>query len=717
MKALSLFTRFLAVLLLSSFWASAQSNIVFLTLTFTNAASNGNSFVLIGSTRTWTNSVSSSPSTLIIASNTTANLDKTNFFRHVSLYPFGSGATRLLCRNMGSNSVQFEAQPGQSIAYTINGVWGYGTLSTSVVYQPGIPYVFPLTIYQAATRTAIVSDVVSSLGQWSTNSIPAEATSLSGFVNASNAQTISGAKVFSTSVSGTIGAVSNGTWLSPVTTNLTNYGASLASLGSGAGSLQLGENATASGASSIALGLDSLANGSSAIAIGPSASGTNTGSIAIGGLSYSYGIGGVAIGGDSGAEGEYSSAFGGGSRALKTNSVTLGRAAISNGTNSMALGTMAIADGNSSIVVGVSATATNENSVAIGTSASSQFQNSMALGNGATTTASNQVVLGNAAHTVKIPGVIEPGSVTNAGFTGSNYLGGSWSTATASIAPSDGANALEIGVVPVVTITGGSLSSGIWTLDGIYPGWEGRIVRLINLTGYGSTLEHQSGLAAATNQFTCPGSVDLTFGNGYAIDLLYTSSKWRVLPSASLPSSVADLTVTGNISLTNTVWDDIVVNLTTLSGPAGAPPTMAAFAGPIFAWEFSGSASNALFFTLQIPHRYKHGSDLKPHIHWTKTTGSASDVIWGLDYVISSITSNYSATATTIYTTNTCPTSMQHTLSSFPTISGTGLTGSAVMVGKLYRLGETDADTAQAWGLNFDVHFEVDKLGSDSESP
>jgi hypothetical protein len=108
---------------------------------------------------------------------------------------------------------------------------------------------------------------------------------------------------------------------------------------------------------------------------------------------------------------------------------------------------------------------------------------------------------------------------------------------------------------------------------------------------------------------------------------------------------------------------------------------------------------------------------LKPHIHWTKTTGTANAVIWGLDYTVTSYTSNFTATATTIYVTNTCQTSMQHTISAFPDVAGTGLKEGAVMVGKLYRLGDADADTAQCWGLSFDIHFEADKLGSDSEYP
>lgn len=690
----------------------AADSRIYATITITTNPATGSNLVVNTATRSWTTNVTDAASQIEVT--TGISEAQTNLFNHLASYPIGGS---MALWGTSTNDVRLMAQVNSNLTVSFGGTWATVTYSTNYIersYTVTVPYT---AVTNLPYRTNMASALVDWISLTTTTTVPVTATAFEGYVNTNGNQTINGAKVFAGTINGTVGAVSNGTWLSPTTTNLTNYGAALVSAGAGANSLQLGENAVSSGGSSVAAGLDSIASGSTSIAIGASASGTNSDSIAIGGLAYSYGVGGLAIGSDSGAEGEYSTAIGGGSRAIKTNSVTLGRAAISSGSNSMALGTLAIADGNSAIAIGVSAVATNENAVAIGTAASATHVNSMALGNGATATSSNQVIFGNSAHIVSVPGVLSAGNITNAYLSGSNYTAGSWSTATASETPLDGANAMEIADVPLVTFAGDSLSSGIWTLDGLYPGWTGRKLRIVNLTGYATTLEHQSGLTATTNQFDCPGSVDFTWSDGYAVDLLYQSGRWRVLPSGSVPTTVGDLTVTGNITLTNTVYDDCVVALDARSGPAGAEPTFAAFAGPVFAWEFSGSASNALYFSLQLPHRYKHGSDLLPHIHWTKTTGTADAVIWGLDYVMASINSNFVTTATTIYTTNTCPTSMQHKIASFPTISGTNFSGSAVMMGKIYRLGDVDADTGTAWGLMLDVHYEADKLGSDSETP
>lgn len=40
-----------------------------------------------------------------------------------------------------------------------------------------------------------------------------------------------------------------------------------------------------------------------------------------------------------------------------------------------------------------------------------------------------------------------------------------------------------------------------------------------------------------------------------------------------------------------------------------------------------------LFFTAQLPHRYKVGTPLKPHVHWVPATSETYTGTWSLDYV------------------------------------------------------------------------------------
>jgi len=57
----------------------------------------------------------------------------------------------------------------------------------------------------------------------------------------------------------------------------------------------------------------------------------------------------------------------------------------------------------------------------------------------------------------------------------------------------------------------------------------------------------------------------------------------------------------------------------------------------------------------------------------------------------------------------------QHLIASFGAISGTGKTMNSILVCRLYRDATNAADTYvnEAGLLSFDIHFEIDKLGSD----
>lgn len=658
----------------------AADSRIYATITITTNPATGSNLVVNTATRSWTTNVTDAASQIEVT--TGISEAQTNLFNHLASYPIGGS---MALWGTSTNDVRLMAQVNSNLTVSFGGTWATVTYSTNYIersYTVTVPYT---AVTNLPYRTNMASALVDWISLTTTTTVPVTATAFEGYVNTNGNQTINGAKVFAGTLSGTIGTVSNGVangtritnvaglhgtlnYLtngvlhSPTLTNGVNYGNAFRSPGSGANSEQVGTSAAATGQDSLA--------------IGNSATASDTADVAIGYQSQAVGSSGIAI------------------------------------------GSAAATAGSAAIAIGPAAAGTGANSIAIGNLAEAMHDESIVLGGGLTTTAEYQILMGTADHTAYIPGTMVIGNVTNAYLTGTNHIAGAWSASIGALSVNGGANNKELTGETVFTIVaGGSLSSGSWTLDGLYPGWQGRTVRLINLCGFPGTVEHASGLVATTNQIVCPGSVDMTLGNGYSLDLIWNSGQWRALPVGSVPTTVGDLTVTGNITLTNTVYDDCVVALDARSGPAGAEPTFAAFAGPVFAWEFSGSASNALYFSLQLPHRYKHGSDLLPHIHWTKTTGTADAVIWGLDYVMASINSNFVTTATTIYTTNTCPTSMQHKIASFPTISGTNFSGSAVMMGKIYRLGDVDADTGTAWGLMLDVHYEADKLGSDSETP
>lgn len=137
-------------------------------------------------------------------------------------------------------------------------------------------------------------------------------------------------------------------------------------------------------------------------------------------------------------------------------------------------------------------------------------------------------------------------------------------------------------------------------------------------------------------------------------------------------------------------------------------------------WLFAAGGTEILFVIAQLPHACKEGSIIRPHVHWQKTTSAGGDVLWQLDYKWSPIdevmdvgfTTISSATIDSITTDN--DTANEHLITSLGDVAATGKGMSDILVMKVSRIGgdETDTYGADARFLEFDIHYEVDSLGS-----
>jgi hypothetical protein len=184
-----------------------------------------------------------------------------------------------------------------------------------------------------------------------------------------------------------------------------------------------------------------------------------------------------------------------------------------------------------------------------------------------------------------------------------------------------------------------------------------------------------------------------------------------------------------------TVWNDLNVYPDATSRGSSNPPTWGggsstyfkndgASSQGVFLWMFSSSTEQELYFTIQIPHPYKVGTTLYPHVHWTTKTGtpSGTNVVWGFEYTVVAIGGVFGNTTT--ITGNTVIASIgtpsgtgQHLITSLGTISGTGIGISTILVCRVFR---KTADANDTFGnevgfLGFDIHYEADTSGSRQE--
>lgn len=141
-------------------------------------------------------------------------------------------------------------------------------------------------------------------------------------------------------------------------------------------------------------------------------------------------------------------------------------------------------------------------------------------------------------------------------------------------------------------------------------------------------------------------------------------------------------------------------------------------------WFENGKEDDAVF-TVQMPHGWKEGTAIKPHVHWT--TGRGGDttapgnnrVEWNLEYTWATVGEVFNNTSTNTGSVVEAPNDgsilvKEHVITPLGAISGNGKTLSSMLVCRLYRSG-TDSFGGDAGLLEIDFHYQVDSDGSNQE--
>ena len=185
------------------------------------------------------------------------------------------------------------------------------------------------------------------------------------------------------------------------------------------------------------------------------------------------------------------------------------------------------------------------------------------------------------------------------------------------------------------------------------------------------------------------------------------------------------------IRLTDTAWGDLRVPVlsTKLGGTKDPDFTKVLDDGDssqgVFSYLFSASTEEELYFMVQMPHAWKQGTALHPHVHWSPVAnGSAGQkVSWGLEYSVAEIGPTFGDT-TIIYGDTTTPDETlvadRHYLTELSYISMSSVDSvSTMLVCRVFRDatggGGTDDYANDAALLEIDFHYEIDSMGSDSE--
>lgn len=181
---------------------------------------------------------------------------------------------------------------------------------------------------------------------------------------------------------------------------------------------------------------------------------------------------------------------------------------------------------------------------------------------------------------------------------------------------------------------------------------------------------------------------------------------------------------------TATAWDDLMIPGTSVKTTGTSPPSLAGgFAGDntLDLYVFDGvNTLEQVFFTIQLPHNWRQGSTIYPHVHFSPTSTNTGDtnarvVRFGFEYTWANIGGTFGATATLNLDSDPfVPNTSQwaHLLEKNAAgIAGTDKTISSMLVCPLFRNPADAADTypQDVAFLQFDVHYEIDSLGSEQE--
>lgn len=173
-------------------------------------------------------------------------------------------------------------------------------------------------------------------------------------------------------------------------------------------------------------------------------------------------------------------------------------------------------------------------------------------------------------------------------------------------------------------------------------------------------------------------------------------------------------------------WDDLRVTLDAGSNAAQVG-SLTGITGPQVWFFRDNQGTEALSFTVQLPHGWKEGTTIYPHLHWIPKSTAAGNVQWNFDYTWA----NYDATTPEVFpavTTSTVVatggfTANTHMITSLTSgntgISGTGKKISSILICRIWRNADagnaSDTYAADAGALFLDFHIMLEGYGSSAQ--
>lgn len=260
-----------------------------------------------------------------------------------------------------------------------------------------------------------------------------------------------------------------------------------------------------------------------------------------------------------------------------------------------------------------------------------------------------------------------------------------------------------------------------------------RIGEILNQTGttLGSTISYPAQFNFTTNNtvhFGLLGTQNITGGldeiqllvKGYSTQ---TNDILQILNNAGNTlfniTNIGNVYVGGNLTLLDTAWEDLRVDLNTVGlVPGATKPDKEVFKNGTYTYSFDASSNESVIFSVQMPHNWKTETAIEPHLHWCPNGTNTSTAVYKLEYTVATINGTFGNTVSIFSNDTADGTALKHQISNFPAIAMTGNNISTMLICNLSRMGGDSADnlTDESKLLGFDFHYQIDSLGSATNS-
>lgn len=196
--------------------------------------------------------------------------------------------------------------------------------------------------------------------------------------------------------------------------------------------------------------------------------------------------------------------------------------------------------------------------------------------------------------------------------------------------------------------------------------------------------------------------------------------KWTqpiFLGNSGISDNGSYVTINGTFELNPPVYDDLQINVSTARSPASLAPTWTPYKGSQVP-AFSDSQVNVIYFTAQLPHGYKEGSNLEFHIHVAYPDNTWGKSRWYMTYSWANIGDTFPVALSADKIQTSMNTTDYHQLISLTsTINGTGKEISSILLCSIQRTGTALEDDYGnvIYLVGADFHYQKDTLGSKTE--